>query len=231
MSRLSIQVQYDKKIEELHQLLAKEAKKLQYVIDERESVLFEMKNLSRRKMALGKVIADLEKQTKEKKEVLNQLMERESSFVSSVKLELNKEKSSLEEIKKIKDKTKEELKGLNKVTSELNEFIKKEEDVRKKYLKERKELHLTQNENKKITIDTDSKIKELDRKNREMDVYKKYLTDLYGRIASYVKVAQESITSVNEFMEKNEVPLKFELPPGEVININIDNFNIKPVDT
>lgn len=231
MSRLSVQVQYDKKIEELHKLIAEEAKKLQNVIDERDFLLLEIKNLSSRKTALGRVIADLETQTKEKQEVLNQLVLRETSFINSAKVELNKEKSSLEEFKKLREKLQEELQGLNKVTSELNRFIQKEGDIKQRYLQEKEKLQQTETKTKEITIKTSEELEKLDRKNKELDIYKQYLTDLYGRIASYIKVAEESVIFVNEFMEKNQVPMKFELPPGEIISIDFNNFDIKPVDT
>jgi chromosome segregation ATPase len=231
MSRLSVKIEYDKKVEQLQKLVQEEAIKLQDVIDQRDEILLNIKELSNRKTALGGVIVDLEKRVKEKEEVLNQLMVKESSFVNSVKIEFNKEKSSLEEIKKIKEKAKEELQGLNKVTSELNEFIKKEGNVKQKYLEEEKKLHFTQKENKEKVLEVNEKLKEFERKNKEFDIYKQYLTDLYGRLASYVKVAQESIVYVNEFMIDNEVPMKFDLPPGEIIKIDFNNFNNKRVDT
>jgi len=227
MSRLSVNINYQKKLAEIIALIEKEAQNLQKVLDKKDLILFEIKELTNRKTTLIKGIADLEQSIKEKGNSLNQLVARRTSFLSSIKKETDKEKKSLKEIKNNLNKTIKEFDSLNTVASELNNFIKKETELRSKFIKQQKKLNTAKRKNKEIITETQKELAFISKKNKEFDKYKQYLIDFYGKVASYVKSAKETVEYVNTFLKKNEIPIEFDLPPGEVIKIDIDNFDKK----
>lgn len=228
MSRLSLQVSYDNKINELRKLIEVEAQKLQKTIEAKDSALLELNKLREHKTTLNRVLVDLEKQIKEKQENLNQIIEKESNFLSSIKKETEKERKTLTETQINLEKVNEELDLLTKLSLELEKFVKKEGDVRIQYLdiKEKLENSIKQYENIVKTSKTEKE--SINREGKELDAYKEYVIDVYGKLASYVKVANETIKYVNDYLEENGTPIQFELPPGEIIKIDFNNFNKKP---
>ena len=76
----------------------------------------------------------------------------------------------------------------------------------------------------KLALEKDS----LELKNKELDAYKTYLADLYGKLATYVVVAKETVEWVNEELKKKKVPINFGFPPGEILGIDFNNFDKKP---
>lgn len=227
MSRLSVKLQYDKKMAELREMIESEAKRLQDVVDLKEAAIFEIKELARRKSIILNGLADLDQEVASRKNTLNHLINTESSFVSSVKVELNKEKESLEDAKKEFGQVSEKLKESNKVAGEITTFIEKEKNVRDRYLEEKEKLRVSEASSKIISKKVSDELEELSVKNREMDAYKQYLTDLYGKLASYARVAKETVEFANDYFEKHGIKLKFALPPDKIAEVNFDNFNKK----
>ena len=58
-------------------------------------------------------------------------------------------------------------------------------------------------------------------RQKEMDAFKQYLTDFYGKVATYTKAAEETIAYINDQVERH-VPLRFKLPK---VPVTMDNFN------
>ena len=54
---------------------------------------------------------------------------------------------------------------------------------------------------------------------------KSYISNLYGKLASYTRVAKETLEYVNKHLEETGTPLVFRVPEGEKIEINVDNFD------
>lgn len=231
MSRLSVKLEYEKKAAELRKLISVEAIKLQDVVDQKIFALSEINALSSRKTALLGVLAGLEAKIKEKKEELNQLIERELSFVSSIKTETDSKKKKLNDTDKLLEEKNKDLETLTKLSLELNKFIEKEGDIRTQYLKQKEKLEESSKEYNKIENKVKTEKEFLEIKNKELDSYKEYVINLYGKLASYVKTANDTIKFVNNYLEENGVPIEFKLPPGEIMEINFDNFNIKRTDT
>ena len=231
MSRLSVKIEYDKKVSELREMVDQEAKRLQDVVDKKEGINLEIKILSDKKTILTRGIAGLEQEIKEKQEALNQLVNRESSFVSSVKTELSKEKDDLKQTKDSLGNLTDKLNETKIVASEIDTFIKKEADARVKYLDQEEKLKLSQREFKEIESKTELDMKELVKRTKELDTYKQYISDLYGKLASYVKVANETVESVNSYLKEKNIPMEFGLPPGEIVKIYFNNFNIRKTDS
>lgn len=231
MSRLSVKLEYEKKAAELRKLISVEAIRLQNVVDQKISALSEINALASRKTDLLGVLASLETKIKEKKDELNQLIERELSFVSSIKIETDSKKKKLNDTDKLLEEKNKDLETLTKLSLELNKFIEKEGDIRIQYLKHKEKLEESSKEWNKIENKVKSEKEFLEIKNKELDSYKEYIINLYGKLASYVKTANDTIKFVNDYLEENGVPIKFKLPPGEIMEINFDNFNIKRTDT
>lgn len=225
MSKLSAKIDYEKKIAEFRSSFEQEAKNLQDIKDSIQNSLQEFKTLAEKKTGLVKVIDDLELIVKEKKELIAQLVVKKDDVISSTKRELDKEKQSVSETKTVSKKLKTHVEELGSVASELNAFVKKEKNARTNWLKQQKDLDEVKQTKESLNKKVDSKVKSLTQQQKDLDNFKQYVMDLYGKLATYVKTATDTINQVNEDLAKNEVPLGFKLPPGEIIEINIDNFN------
>jgi len=231
MSKVSLQVQYDNKISQLRGLIEVEAKKLQDVIEAKDSALLEVRNLGERKAALNKTIGELEEKIKEKQNELDQIIKRELSFVSNIAKELVKEKNSLSEVKETLKVTNAKLSEATIASAEVDNFIKKGSKARILYLEAEQKFKLSEKQYLEFKNKTNEERESLETKNRELDAYKEYIRDLYGKLASYVTVTKETVEYVNELLKKSSVPINFGLPPGEIMEIDFDNFNIKRTDT
>lgn len=227
MSRLSVQLQYDKKVAELRTLVEKEAKNLHDVLDSKILATSEVKELGERKATLGRILIDLETRIKEKQEGLDQLIEKELVVPQSIAAETKKESVSLLERKESLDKINESIKELNPVAVELEDFIKKESNARLRYIEESKKADDSEKKYKEFLTKTQQERASFENKNKELDAYKNYLVDLYGKMASYVGVMRETLEYVNEELKKTNTPIKFNLPPGEIIEIDFNNFTKK----
>jgi chromosome segregation ATPase len=231
MSKVSVKLEYDRKVAELQERVAKEAKNLQSVLNEKEAITKQVYCLIERKQFLNEQIHNLEINLKGKEDSINEIIKKESEFLSSIKEEQKKEANILKEIKKELSELEIYLSEKKNVISELNEFIKKERDVRERFIIEDEKLQNSLTISKQITKEVGEKLESLEIKNRDVDSLKQYVADLYGKMASYVRVMNETIEYVNEFLNKNKIPLEFELPAEEKIKISFDNFNEKPKDT
>jgi len=227
MSHLTVKLEYDRKVAELQEMVAKEAKKLQDTVDVRDAVILEMKQLSNHKTIMLRGIAGLDEEIKKKTNILNQLIVTEESYISSSKKELNKEKESLVNTKHQLSELTDKLSELNLVAKEINQFIELEADARNKYLEEKEKLEISKRTSKKISENVTKALEKADKKNRELDNYKQYIADLYGKLATYVRVARETVETANSYFKENGVPIEFGLPPGEIVKIDFDKFNIK----
>lgn len=225
MTRLSVHLAYEAKTAELRGLVELEAKKLQDVIEERDSCLREVRTLADRKDSLMRQLGNLEKSIQEAEQALTQTIDQKTKFVDTAKVELQKEKKSLGNIQAVLTKTLEEIEEITIVSREIKEFMLKESDARLRWLSEKQRL----NESKKEYEERMKTLKqqELSTKEnkKELEDLKTYLTDFYGKIASYTKSAKETLEYINEHFEKTGTPLHFRIPEGEVLQIDIDNFN------
>ena len=231
MSKLSSHLKYEAKAKELRKLVDIEALKLQKAVEAKDSALLEVNSLKEKKTLLSNTINNLEIKIKEKQDNLNQLMERENGFLHSTKMELDKEKEALSEVKEKLEEYRKKIEELSKISVELNGFVKKTENIRVLYQKQQEDLNFIEKRHKELEERAEILKKYMISANKELDDYKKYLSDLYGKLASYVTTAKDTILQINEMLEEKKIPIVFDLPPGEVIKINFDNFNIKRIDT
>lgn len=216
---------YEKKILELHGKVTAEAKNLQDVLDSKMTLQRECSEQAERKARLFRELNSLEAKVKEKEEYLNEFTQKKYTVIESTKRELNKEKESLKETKKLSVKLSEQVNNLLPVVKEFQDFVAKEADARLRYLEEKKKLNASEKKHTKIMSEIENERKLIAEENKSLDGIKTYLTDFYGKIATYTRVAKETIEQVNEALE-NKVPLYFELPPGEKeIKVEFSNFS------
>lgn len=231
MSRLSVKLEYDKKVAELVSMVESKAKELQNVTEAKDVAILEVRQLGERKAALGKVLVVLEGKIKEAQEHLDQTVAREGHFVSSVKVELKKEKDSLKEVSETLEKTTERVNEMSPIAKELEQFLEKESTAQAKWLEAEKKLNASVKQYLDMKAQADADREDIAKQNQAQDAYKNYLTDFYGKLATYVRVAKETVEWVDEELEKRGVPVRFDLPPGEIMQIDFNNFNKKPTDT
>lgn len=225
MSKLAVQVQYQEKTAELRKMVETEAKNLQDIIDAKESALLEVRTLGERKVLLNKTLLDLEKKTEETQEFLEQLIKKNANYSEQAKQDYDRDQEKIKGNKDLLSKIDSKLEYLFKVSSEVGSFIGRESDSREKYLVQRDKLDKAEAKFKEIEHKLDLERKEIEQGKRELDVTKKYLTELYGKVATYVKVMEETIELVNESLKNNEVPIHFNLPKNKVLEVDFDNFN------
>lgn len=225
MTKLSAKLAYDQKIAEFRGLQEQEARKLQNLKESVDNSLQELKTLAEKKSAIAKVIDQLEQKKREELISLDEIISKKDTVLSSIKQESKKETVVLKENQKLSKKLQTKVDTLNVVANELDAFVKKESAARLKYLKQKEKLDSTEKTFKDSKAEIAKMTKDLDMRNKAMDNFKSYLMDFYGKIASYVAVARQTIEQVNIDLEKHEVPLGFKLPPGEILEINIDNFD------
>lgn len=231
MSRLSVQLQYDKKVAELVSRVEAKAKELQNVTEAVDLAILEVRQLGERKATLGKVLNDLEAKIKGAQEHLSQVIDREQHFVDSVKKELTKEKSALKETTEILEKTTERINEMSPIAKQLEQFLKNESNAQAKWLEAEKKLNGSVKKYLDMKAQADADREDIAKQNQAQDAYKEYLEDLYGKLATYVRVAKETVEWVDQELEERGVPVRFDLPPGEIMQIDFNNFNQKRTDT
>ena len=225
MTRLSVYLAAQKKTAEIRTMIETEARKLQDAIEAKDNSLREVASLAERKRLLNKTLNDLEVKIKEKEEAFKQINDKKNDFLSSVKQETIREKKALRETQKILSQTTVQLENLLALSRELEGFIKKHSDTRIKYLEESRVVSELESRRKQILPELQRRHEEIAQEKKDLDGMKTYLSDLYGKLASYTISAKETLEYVNEQLEETGTPIVFRIPEGEIIDINIDNFN------
>lgn len=217
---------YEKKILELRGLVQTEAKNYQNVLEAKDIALKEIRETREEKSRIEGVIAKLEKQKTEEEDALKQTIAKKTAFIESAKTELKKEKAALKETTDILSETSERVSELMPVVKEIETFISKESDARERFLQAETIFKTSKAKTEKIVGEAQKEKAELEEKRQSYEGLKTYVSDLYGKLASYVVLAKETLNYVNETLEQKEIPLEFEIPDGEeILKINIDNFN------
>lgn len=217
---------YEKKISELRGLIETEAKNYQNVLESKDIALKEIADTRKEKARIETVISDLLIEQTEAEEALKQTIEKKTAFVESTKVELKKEKQALKETTDILSETSQKVSELLPVVKEIETFISKESDARERFLQAENIFITSKQKTEKIVSQAKKEKDEVIEKTKSLDTLKTYVSKLYGKLATYVVVAKETLEYVNETLEKKEIPLQFEIPDGEeILKIGFDNFN------
>ena len=216
---------YEIKIQELHKLVEKEALELQNIKEAKDSSLRDIQTFVERKSLLIVQIGKLEEQIKERERVLSETIERKVSFVESIKKERERERESLRETQKFFQRSLKDLENLTNVSNELKGFISKSSQARTEYIAEQEKLGRVKSEYEEVSPLLAKEKEETEKEKRELDEMKNYMSDFYGKISSYTKVAKETLEYVNEHLKETGTPLRFKVPEGEILEIDINNFS------
>lgn len=116
---------------------------------------------------------------------------------------------------------------LNREIKVLNEKIEEAGNALQQFSEKTvSRLNTAEKELKDERVKLEEFRKEVQEEMKNLDSTKTYLTDLYGKLAMYVIKAQDMIEYSNDYLEKHGVPIKFQIPDGEIIEVNLDNFNL-----
>ena len=220
MNKLQNQIQYTKKVEELAKKVNEEAKKLQDIEDSKIIALTDLQTLIQRKDNLNKVIKNLEDKIKEKQGELGQTIDKKTKFIETAKAELLKERKNLTEIRQLLSSANEQLDAIMPVMVELKDFIAKESNAKIRFIEQEKKIAEYKKEEVRIATTIEKSKAEIETDRKSVEDMKVYVTDLYGKIATYTVMANKTLEFVNKEIKKNGVPIGF-----EPINLNLDNFD------
>jgi len=215
---------YQAKIQELRGLVEKEAKNLQNVLEGKDNALKECRELGERKERLNRELGTIEHNISEANNNLEQLCVRKERFITSAKTELVNLRKEIGATKKELSKLVAHVKETSNVYAELERFLQHERDAREKFLAIQEKLSTAEQKHDLLITKTKKEKEEIEQKQKELDAFKQHTEQLYGKLASYVAVAQQTVEYVNESL-KNNVPLHFRVPEGEIIELTLDNFN------
>lgn len=215
---------YRAKIAKFQETIEDQAQTLQKLQESQEIFDLKTKEFQKREASYHSTIRDLEEQVVKAQERFANEVERRTEFIEAAKVEWKKENDRLEKTKLELKQVVETVVEMDKVARELSGFTAKETEAREKYLIETNKLSRAVRSKEETLKITEDKQKQIEIRQKELDVFKQYVADLYGKLATYVKTAEATLEYVNEELEKKGVPIHFALPPGEIVEINIDNF-------
>lgn len=215
---------YQDKILELRHYVELEARALQNVSESKEVIIKDLAELSTKKTTIVKQIAESEKRLVDLEEVFNQTKETERKFVMDVEAELKNKTERLKTTNETLDEVSNKLDASTIALKEIEGFIEKEQDARARWLKEKIKLGVLLNEIEGLEKKFEKQQEANKKEEKKLDSLKIYLTDFYGKIGSYVKTAQETLEHVNKTFEETGVPIKFDIPDSQILNVDINNF-------
>lgn len=209
------------KISELSQRINEKARELQGVQEAVDSAIRDVRELGERKQKLNKEIFELDSAIKDKQSLFDSLLQKERDFLSSIQKEIEKEKNSLGEIKYKIQQEEGVLQEITVPVQECRNFLRKAKEARVLFLDQTKELADAEKKFREVSFKRDATIEEMDKRQKEMDFYKNYLTDFYGKVSVYTKSAQDVLEFINKALEE-KIEFTVELPDEP---ITLENFN------
>lgn len=223
MSRLDNKLAYEKKAAELRGMIEKEALALQDILSTKQTVQAEVDSLKAKKTDLLRIVGDIEIGITEKKKEFEDVRQKKETCLASIKEEAKKEGCILEQKRSEFAELIRKLESIRPVVGEMISFIQQEKDARTRYVRWEDELVKIEKRYGEISKRVKQTEQERAQQNKDLDSYKQYLVNLYGKLAAYTTTIREAAGQVNELMEKGGVPAEFESPP-EVVKINLGNF-------
>ena len=211
---------YELKILELRGQIEVKAKELQNVNEAVDFSRQKVKSLAERKSLLNNQIDKLDKQIKDKEDILQKTIERKKTIIENSEQKFKDETERLKKSQIVLHKVTKDLEGLTKVSVELQEFIIKNSKVQKEYSEVTSKLNQTTAEYDKVSPKIKEEKAEVQKEKQELSELESNVQDLRGKLATYVSVAQQTLEYVNKHLEETGTPLIFKVP-----KINIDNFD------
>ena len=208
MSRLSDEVN----------LKARELQGLNESVDLAKAKLAELATSERR---LGAEMTELEQKVKEKKGALGELAEKELALVAHVEKELSDKNISLAVATTCLEDVNKKLAETSGLLKERQDYLSKTEKAREEYVTQKSLLDQAMTDYLAITTKAKEELAQVAKEKTEMGEYKTYLDEFYGKVATYVATAKDTLEVVNEALAKG-TKLRFKVPNDLM---TMDNFN------
>ena len=210
---------YPEAINKLNQELNSKAQEVQKITEAKESSLKEVGTLIAKQARLDVENADLEKEIKHRKLLLEEESEKRISLITSATKELKKEDEKLSLVRRALTPLEIQVKELSVVAEELRSYLDKKKDARKDYLVEKEKLTNAQKEYKVVSTEALQRSKEINTKNKELDNYREVMKDWSGRLTTSLGKVTQATRELNERLVKEGIPVEFALPPENKIVI------------
>lgn len=216
----------ENEIATIHQALRTEVQKKEALIQSIKSAYQnELITLEARKAQLKNKNLQLEQDVQYSAQLLEAEQVKQEEMVVSLKREQKQEQERLQVIKQTLEQLINQITELKPVAKELQNFVLRELKAREKYLTEQTKLNKAEQRYVVITKDITKQQAMIAEEKQAVDGMKDYAKDLYGRLASYVRVAKETIAYVNEELVKHNAPLRFSPPPDNLLIVDMYNFD------
>ena len=211
----------------LNEQIAVKRQELQDIENQKATGLEEIRQIAEKKQKLLGVIENLQSEVSNAQEVLNTAINRQSHFLESSETERKAQIQKLDSVKTHLENINSLIKESEPVAKELLKFVKKNKTAREKYLKQSAKLSKAETKYKAVQSEFKAKLADIKSGKQDLNGLKSYLEDLYGRLASYVSAAKDTLEYINAEMEKNGVPMRFGLPEGQILEIDMFNFDLR----
>lgn len=213
---------YEKKIAELRGEISKAAKELQGVVEERDSVLREVKSLGERKSRLRQEIIRIESEVREANERLENSIERGNKHIESFKRESNIEKQRVETLQGLRTTLEKHIETLTTIAHDYLRMHESLEITRNEYISAKDALDAVQKEEKEISEGLRQRREYLDKKDAYLNEYYEKLKMEAQKLNGFASIVQDNVRILNEMAGKENLNLLFGLPPDQIIEVPYD---------
>lgn len=212
-------------VEELAKRVNEKARELQNVQESVDAAHRKIADLQQHEQRLRKDADALEAQIKERREALDALIQLEYKFLSNIKTERSKESEALEKIRKGISELSQEQSVLGMMTDDARTFAAYRDEYKKEYLDVKAKFEAAEQAKQEALRMTETLFRDASVRQKEMDYFKQNLTDFYGKVATFVRTAEETLEFVNQELERKGTPIRFAIPEGQIMEFTLENFN------
>lgn len=230
MTRLSNHLRAQRKVAEIADMIEREAARLQDASEAKESEIRAVRVLIDRKARLVSEIAALEQDIKGRKAHIVSLTNQKKEALASHKKQAEQERKRLRTASKELEKVLEQIANVQVIANDLQQSILQVERKRQEYREVHDKAAKARKEYKEVHPRIEKEKVEIVAAERGLASMNQTVMDMYGKLASYVQTAKKTLKYVNEELEKQDIPVVFDVPEGDIIEIDIDNFDDDPND-
>ena len=207
---------YELKVKALQGMVQEEAQRLQNMVELKDSALREVRSLGARESELNKQSEKLGAEIKEKKLVLESIINTQTKYIESSKQELKKEEERLAFIRKEIETESLKLAEIQNAYKEIKGFFSKEEGAKIKYLEIQQKLITAQKEEEKINKELTQEKAEIEQQRKELDFSMEQMKEFSGHLTHNLNKVRMATEELNERLKTNNIPVRFGLPPTKM---------------
>ena len=213
---------YQKKINELHDVVKGKARELQSVTEEVDEGIREVKSLGEQKDRLITQIADFETQKGEEVETLSYLVTSQKQSLSSSVQELKREEKAVAAADGRKTALLSNINHLQKACRDFTIMVGRTGDVRKQYLISKERLDRVEMKSQKNTKDMNKRQKTLDFQQQILVDMDNHLSLTHKKLRNYLKIVRDNVKILNSMAKDKNLNLRFGLPLNEIVEISYE---------